>query len=47
MTGTDGQNFKRLARLVCDISYYERPKPTDPLLRRFLLRHLGADFWSG
>jgi GT2 family glycosyltransferase len=47
MNGTDAQNFKRLARLICNISYYERVKSTDRPLRRFLLQHLGADFWSG
>jgi hypothetical protein len=44
LNGTEAQNWRRLARLVGSISYFDRPRPTDSPVRRFLLRTIGTEF---
>ena len=44
LSGTEAQNWRRLARLVANISYFDRPQPTDSPLRRFLLQAIGTEF---
>jgi hypothetical protein len=44
--GGAARNAARLARFLCDISYFERPAQARGL-RRFWLRIWSADLWSG